>query len=119
MAPTDVAVQEQQASANRQRVVNDFSIQVRRLAAGPVDGGDLNAEIVDDPLSIGGRLLLLNRYVCRCHSEVLENDGIRGEDPKNYSISRIAFPMSAGLLTTVTPAAVRAAIFSAAVPLPP
>jgi len=28
MAPTDVAVQEQQASANRQRVVNDFSIQV-------------------------------------------------------------------------------------------
>src|SRR5581483_8009638 len=28
MTPTDVAVQEQQASANRQRVVNDFSIQV-------------------------------------------------------------------------------------------
>ena len=28
MAPTDSAVQEQQASANRQRVVNDFSIQV-------------------------------------------------------------------------------------------
>jgi 2-oxoglutarate/2-oxoacid ferredoxin oxidoreductase subunit alpha len=28
MAPTDVAVQEQKASANRQRVVNDFSIQV-------------------------------------------------------------------------------------------
>ncbi len=28
MAPTDLAVQEQQASANRQRVVNDFSIQV-------------------------------------------------------------------------------------------
>src|ERR1051325_4336554 len=28
MAPTDVAVQEQQASAHRQRVVNDFSIQV-------------------------------------------------------------------------------------------
>ncbi len=28
MAPTDVAVQDQQASANRQRVVNDFSIQV-------------------------------------------------------------------------------------------
>src|ERR687886_653279 len=28
MAPTDVAPQEQQASANRQRVVNDFSIQV-------------------------------------------------------------------------------------------
>ena len=28
MAPTDAAVQEQQASANRQRVVNDFSIQV-------------------------------------------------------------------------------------------
>jgi len=28
MSPTDIAVQEQQASANRQRVVNDFSIQV-------------------------------------------------------------------------------------------
>ena len=28
MAPTDVAVQDQQASASRQRVVNDFSIQV-------------------------------------------------------------------------------------------
>src|ERR671924_1185690 len=28
MSPTDLAVQEQQASANRQRVVNDFSIQV-------------------------------------------------------------------------------------------
>ena len=28
MAPTDVAVQERKASANRQRVVNDFSIQV-------------------------------------------------------------------------------------------
>src|SRR5579872_4271848 len=28
MAPTDLAVQEQQASANRQRVVNDFSIQI-------------------------------------------------------------------------------------------
>src|SRR5919205_2017205 len=28
MAPTDLSVQEQQASANRQRVVNDFSIQV-------------------------------------------------------------------------------------------
>src|SRR5262245_41872677 len=28
MPPTDLAVQEQQASANRQRVVNDFSIQV-------------------------------------------------------------------------------------------
>jgi 2-oxoglutarate ferredoxin oxidoreductase subunit alpha len=28
MAPTDVAVQDQKASANRQRVVNDFSIQV-------------------------------------------------------------------------------------------
>ena len=28
MSPTDIAVQEQRASANRQRVVNDFSIQV-------------------------------------------------------------------------------------------
>src|SRR2546427_7827240 len=28
MSPTDLAVQEQQAPANRQRVVNDFSIQV-------------------------------------------------------------------------------------------
>ena len=28
MSPTDIAVQEQQASADRQRVVNDFSIQV-------------------------------------------------------------------------------------------
>src|SRR5205809_5110724 len=28
MAPTDLSVQEQQYSANRQRVVNDFSIQV-------------------------------------------------------------------------------------------
>ena len=28
MSPTDLAVQEQQASANRQQVVNDFSIQV-------------------------------------------------------------------------------------------
>src|SRR5881296_197490 len=28
MSPTDLAVQEQQASANRQRIVNDFSIQV-------------------------------------------------------------------------------------------
>src|SRR5215207_1480754 len=28
MAPTDLSVQEQQASANRQRVVNDFSIQI-------------------------------------------------------------------------------------------
>jgi 2-oxoglutarate/2-oxoacid ferredoxin oxidoreductase subunit alpha len=28
MSPTDLAVQEQQASANRQRVVNDFSIQI-------------------------------------------------------------------------------------------
>src|ERR687884_1831415 len=28
MSPTDLAVQEQQASAHRQRVVNDFSIQV-------------------------------------------------------------------------------------------
>src|SRR5947208_17060456 len=28
MTPTDLAVQAQQASANRQRVVNDFSIQV-------------------------------------------------------------------------------------------
>src|SRR5262245_59274249 len=31
----------------------------------------------------------------------------------------MAFPMSAGLFTTWTPAAVNAAIFSAAVPLPP
>src|SRR5712675_3456692 len=28
MSPTDLAVQEQSASANRQRVVNDFSIQI-------------------------------------------------------------------------------------------
>ena len=28
MSPTDLAVQEEQASASRQRVVNDFSIQV-------------------------------------------------------------------------------------------
>src|SRR5881296_1390 len=28
MSPTDIAVQEQRASANRQRVVNDFSIQI-------------------------------------------------------------------------------------------
>src|SRR5438270_12747544 len=28
MSPTDIAVQEQRASANRQRVVTDFSIQV-------------------------------------------------------------------------------------------
>ena len=28
MSPTDLAVQEQRASANRQRVVNDFSIQI-------------------------------------------------------------------------------------------
>src|SRR3989441_10022484 len=28
MSPTDVAVQEQQASSNKQRVVNDFSIQI-------------------------------------------------------------------------------------------
>src|SRR3981189_138491 len=28
MSPTDLAVQEQQAAANRQRVVNDFSIQI-------------------------------------------------------------------------------------------
>ena len=35
------------------------------------------------------------------------------------STSLIALPMSAGLFTTLTPAAVSAAIFSAAVPLPP
>src|SRR5437667_2889657 len=28
MSPTDLAVQEQQASSNKQRVVNDFSIQI-------------------------------------------------------------------------------------------
>src|SRR5262249_3124008 len=64
--------------------------EIRRLAAGPVDGGDLDAEIVYDTLL---------HYA--------------------LSSSLTAAPMSAGLFTTRTPAADSASIFSAAVPFPP
>jgi TolB-like protein/Tfp pilus assembly protein PilF len=45
-------------------------------------------------------------------------DGLQAVPPTQI-ISLMALPMSAGLLTTFTPAAVSAAIFSAAVPFPP
>jgi hypothetical protein len=45
----------------------------RSIAAAPcsrsgcptVDGGDLDAEVVDDALRVRGRLLFLNREICR------------------------------------------------------
>src|SRR5215467_52197 len=91
-----------------------------------------------------GGLLFLNREIRRRHAQVLttyEDKGGPGERRRakdnQKSISRVngwttgrtpqrffrtsltALPISAGLFTTFTPAEVRAAIFSAAVPRPP
>src|SRR5207245_1576120 len=57
--------------------------EVGRLAAGAVDGGDLDTEVVDDALLSGSALLTLNREISRRHStspydEVLTRHDNRG-----------------------------------------
>src|SRR5262249_14430111 len=50
--------------------------QIGGLAAGSVDGGDLNAEIVDDALLAACRRLFLNGYIARWHLKSLQRMGI-------------------------------------------
>ena len=50
------------------RLLARIVYQVGGLAARSVDGGDLNAEIVDDALSMRGDVLRFYRKITRWHS---------------------------------------------------
>ena len=105
------AVVSRQALERYERALSQLDESERAAIVGRFEMGysyDALARAIERPSAEAARKLTeraLRRCVVRCYL---------------YATSRcMAKPMSAGLFTTVTPAAVSAAIFSAAVPLPP